>query len=133
MAFELSNAVAINNLRIEVARALHARAERNSCLLAYSLDMAEHWDLLFTLPNLAVAVPTPFATDGWVICSGDDPRLRDLAATAGNKTAREMLDSFMTARGEPYKPGCLLIRSDVSKRQRNAEAIRAFRNEGGRQ
>src|SRR5437870_1092476 len=41
--------------------------------------MAEQWDLLFTLPNLAPPIPTPFASDGYVICSGKDPRLKACA------------------------------------------------------
>ena len=36
---------------------------------AYSLAMAELWDLVFTLPNLAVPIPTPYATGGYAICS----------------------------------------------------------------
>ena len=74
--------------------------------------MAEFWDLLFTLPNLAVPIPTPFATGGYAVCSGDDPRLENLADSAGNATSRKMLGRFTTARGEGYKPACFMIRSD---------------------
>ena len=35
--------------------------------------MADQWDLLFTLPNLDPPIPTPFASDGYVICSGKGP------------------------------------------------------------
>ena len=56
--------------------------------------MAEFWDLLFTLPNLAVPIPTPYATGGYAICSGDDPRLENLADTLGNATSRKMLGRF---------------------------------------
>ena len=49
--------------------------------------MAEQWDLLFTLPNLDPPIPTPFASDGYVICSGKEPRLKLLAANAGNEPA----------------------------------------------
>jgi hypothetical protein len=90
--------------------------------------MAEQWDLLFTLPNLAIPRPTPFAADGYVICSGDDERLHSLAPSAGNTASLKMLNRFTTARGEAYKPGCFLIRSDIPIRDRNAESIRAFRN-----
>ena len=90
--------------------------------------MAEQWDLLFALPNLAVPNPTPFASDGYVICSGDDERLKNLAPGAGNTTSRQMLNRFTTARGEAYRPGCFLIRSDIPIRDRHPESIRAFRN-----
>ena len=104
------------------------RPSRNGASSAYSLGMAEQWDLLFTLPNLAVPIPTPFATGGYAICSGDDPRLQNLAANPGNNTSRKMVDRFTTTRGEAYKPGCFLIRSNMAMAQRNAEGIRAFRN-----
>jgi hypothetical protein len=61
--------------------------------------MAEQWDRLFTLPNLAIPVPSPFERDGYVICSGDDPRFNELVADAGNATAAKMLTQFRTARG----------------------------------
>jgi hypothetical protein len=35
--------------------------------------MVEKWDLLFTLPNLAVPIETPFESDGYAICSGNQP------------------------------------------------------------
>ena len=73
-----------------------------------SLEMAEQWDLIFTLPNLAVPNPTPLA--------------------AGNTTSRQRLNRFTTAGGEAYRPGCFLIRSDFPIRDRNPESIRAFRN-----
>lgn len=97
-------------------------------LRSYAFGMAERWDLLFTLPNLAVPVPTLFEKDGYVICSGDDPRLNDLAADAGNTTAAKMLTQFRTARGESYRPACFLIRANIPVKKRDAEAIRAFRN-----
>jgi hypothetical protein len=90
--------------------------------------MAEQWDLLFTLPNLAPRIPTPFASDGYVICSGNDPRLKRLAANAGNATSLKMLKKFSTAQGRRYRPGCLLIRADIPIASRQAETIRAFRN-----
>jgi hypothetical protein len=90
--------------------------------------MAEQWDLLFSLPNLSPPIPSPFESDGFVICSGRDPRLKKLAASAGNTTARRMLNSFRTHRGARYKPGCFLIRTNVAKALRDAEVIRAFRN-----
>jgi hypothetical protein len=90
--------------------------------------MAEHWDLLFMLPNLAPPIPTPFASDGYVICSGNDPRLRRLATNAGNETSLKMLKRFSTAQGRRYRPGCFLIRSDIPMASRQAETIRAFRN-----
>src|SRR4051812_49215249 len=90
--------------------------------------MAEFWDLLFTLPNLAVPIPTPFATGGYAVCSGEDPRLENLADSAGNATSRKMLGRFTTARGEVYKPACFLIRSDIPIAERDGETIRAFRN-----
>jgi hypothetical protein len=39
-----------------------------------------------------------------------------------------MLNQFKTARGETYRPGCFLSRSNIPIAQRNAESIRAFRN-----
>lgn len=57
---------------------------------AYPLPMAEQWDLLFTLPNLSPPIPTPFESSGYVICSGDDPRLKNLAANAGNASSLQM-------------------------------------------
>lgn len=91
--------------------------------------MAEQWHLLFTLPNLAPPVPTPFDSGGgYVICSADDSRLGNLASTKGNETALKMLDSFRTPRGEKYRPGCFLIRADIPIAKRTPEAIRAFRN-----
>ena len=90
--------------------------------------MAEQWDLLFTLPNLSVPIPTPFAAGGYVVCSGDDPRLQNLTVNAGNATSQKLLDRFTTARGEAYRPACFLVRSNIPIAQRNAEAIRAFRN-----
>lgn len=90
--------------------------------------MAEQWDLLFTFPNLSVPVPTPFAYEGYVICSGNDPRLNKLASNAGNATARKMLKRFRTARGESYRPACFLVRTDIPVAERDVEAIRAFRN-----
>ena len=90
--------------------------------------MAEQWDLLFTLPNLSPPIPTPFESNGYVICSGNDPRLKNLAANAGNATSLQMLKRFRTPRGERYKPGCFLIRSDIPIATRNGEGIRAFRN-----
>ncbi len=90
--------------------------------------MAEQWDLLFTLPNLSPPIPTPFVSDGYVICSGKDPRLTHLAANAGNETSLKMLKKFSTAQGRRYRPGCFLIRSDIPIASRHAETIRAFRN-----
>lgn len=90
--------------------------------------MAELWDLVFTLPNLAVPIPTPYATGGYAVCSGDDPRLENLADSAGNATSRKMLERFTTARGEGYKPACFLIRSNIPIAERGGETIRAFRN-----
>jgi hypothetical protein len=90
--------------------------------------MAEQWDLLFTLPNLAPAIPTPFASDGYVICSGKDPRIKLLAANAGNATSLKMLRKFSTAQGRLFRPGCFLIRADIPIASRQAETIRAFRN-----
>jgi hypothetical protein len=68
--------------------------------------MAEQWDLLLTLPNLSPPIPTPFQSDGYTICSGEDPILADLAPNPGNKTSLQMLDKFRTARGAEYRPGC---------------------------
>jgi hypothetical protein len=90
--------------------------------------MAEQWDLLFTLPNLSPPIPTPFESDGYTICAGNDPRLKKLAPTRGNATSRAMLNRFRSPRGERYKPGCFLVRADIAVASRNAEAIRAFRN-----
>lgn len=90
--------------------------------------MPERWELLFTLPNLSPPIPTPFESSGYVICSGNDPRLKHLAPNAGNATSREMLNRFRTPRGERYKPGCFLIQSDIPIAMRNGEAIKAFRN-----
>jgi hypothetical protein len=75
--------------------------------------MAEQWDVLFTLPNLPPRIPTPFASDGYVICSGRDPRLKRLAANAGNATSLKMLKKFSTAQSRRYRPGCFLIRADI--------------------
>jgi len=90
--------------------------------------MADQWDLLFTLPNLHVPIPTPFERSGYVICSGEDPRLENLATNAGNATSLKMLGDFRTARGESYRPACFLIRSNVPIAARRDDAIRAFRN-----
>jgi hypothetical protein len=90
--------------------------------------MPEQWDLLFTLPNLAPPIPTPFASDGYVICSGKDDRLKRLAVNSGNATSLEMLKKFSTAQGRRYRPGCFLVRKDIPIASRHAEAIRAFRN-----
>jgi hypothetical protein len=90
--------------------------------------MNEQWDLLLTLPNLAPSNPTPFESDGYVICAGNDGRLSNLADNAGNATAMKMLGAFTTARGESYTPGCFLVRSDIPIYKRDVEAIRAFRN-----
>src|SRR5262245_43475109 len=90
--------------------------------------MAELWDLLFTLPNLDPPIPTPFESDGFAICSGKDPRLKQLAADQGNQTALRMLERFRTHSGTPYRPGCFLIRASIPKSARNDEAILAFRN-----
>ena len=90
--------------------------------------MAEQWDLLFTLPNLDPPIPTPFASDGYVICSGKDPRLKQLATNAGNATSLKMLKKFSTAQGRRFRPGCFLIRADIPIASRQAETIRAFRN-----
>jgi hypothetical protein len=90
--------------------------------------MAEQWDLLFTLPNLEPPIPTPFASDGYVICSGKDPRLKQLATNAGNATSLKMLKKFSTAQGRRFWPGCFLIRSDIPIASRQVETIRAFRN-----
>ena len=90
--------------------------------------MAEQWDLLFTLPNLDPPIPTPFASDGYVICSGKDPRLKQLATNAGNATSLKMLKKFSTAQGRRFRPGCFLIRADIPIASRQAETIRAFRH-----
>jgi hypothetical protein len=90
--------------------------------------MPQQWDLLFTLPNLSPPSPTPFESDGYVICSGNDPRLKSLAVNAGNAASLKMLKKFSTAQGEHYRPGCFLIRSEIPIASRQADAIRAFRN-----
>jgi hypothetical protein len=56
------------------------------------------WDLIFTLPNIDVPVPSPFVGDGVCLCSADDDRLQELAETPGNQTSRRMLDEFTTFR-----------------------------------
>ena len=90
--------------------------------------MAEQWDLLFTLPNLAVPIPTPYTSGGYAICSGEDPRLENLAASAGNATSKKMLEQFRTTRSEAYRPACFLVRSTIPIAERHPETIRAFRN-----
>jgi hypothetical protein len=90
--------------------------------------MAESWDLVFLLPNLDPPLSTPFQSDGYVMCSGRDARLRRLADSAANRTALKMLGRFRTARGQKYRPGCFLIRADIPVAERDAETIRAFRN-----
>ena len=65
--------------------------------------MTERWDLMFNLPDLSPPIPTPFDSDGYVICSGNDPRLKKLASNAGNVTARKMVLPFRTARGDRYQ------------------------------
>ena len=90
--------------------------------------MPEQWDLLFTLPNLVPPTPTPFESNGYVICSGSDARLRHLEPNPGNETSLRMLRRFRTAQGRRYRPGCFLIRSDIPRGARQAETIRAFRN-----
>jgi hypothetical protein len=86
------------------------------------------WDLLLTLPNIVPPVPTPFESSGVVICSAGDDRLHDLEDNPGNAAALRMLDSFRTARGIRYQPGCLLIRTDAQRETRVAAALRSFRN-----
>ena len=88
--------------------------------------MAEQWDLLFTLPNLDPPIPTPFASDGYVICSGKDPRLKQLAPNAGNTTSLKMLKKFSTAQGRRFRPGCFLIRADIPIASRQAERSELF-------
>lgn len=90
--------------------------------------MAEHWDLLFTLPNLSPSIPTKFKSDGYAICSGNDPMLKALASNAGNTTSLKMLEEFRTGNGEAYRPACFLVRSSIPVAARTADAIRAFRN-----
>lgn len=55
-----------------------------------------------TLPNLGPPIPTPFASDGYVICSGKDARLNQLATNAGNVTSLKMLRKFSTAQGDVF-------------------------------
>lgn len=90
--------------------------------------MPDKWDLLFTFPNLAPPVPTPFESDGYVVCSGSDPRLDELHDNAGNETALEMLNRFSTGAGTRYRPGCLLVRSNIPVAARRQETLAAFRN-----
>jgi len=79
-------------------------------------------------PKSGAAIPTPFASDGYVICSGKDPRLTQLATNASNATSLKMLKKFSTAQGRRFRPGCFLIRADIPIAYRQAETIRAFRN-----
>jgi hypothetical protein len=90
--------------------------------------MPPEWNLLFTLPNLAPPIPTPYESGGCVICSAADERLDNLADNPGNRTARRMLLRFRTTRSERYQPGCLLIRKGSAPAVAQAETLRAFRN-----
>jgi hypothetical protein len=96
--------------------------------MAYREAMPELWDLMFTLPNLNPPIPTPFEKEGFVVCSGADPRLTQLAPGAANEAALKILKRFRTSYGKRYTAGCFLIRADVPFAQRSAGAIRAFRN-----
>lgn len=90
--------------------------------------MADEWNLILIFPNLVPPVPSPYATDGMYLCSADDPMLQQLEDNLANRTARRMLRRFSTPFGERYRPGCLLVTTDVPQHVLNAEALKAFRN-----
>jgi hypothetical protein len=80
-----------------------------------ALAAAPSWDLLFLLPHVNIARPSPFDAGVVRLVAGNDPTLAGLRATPPNETGRRMLAAFSGQFGEGYTPGCLIVDSNAPR------------------